>query len=104
MAKEIIREDELANWNDLGRTSATGSIETIMLAECMRVHGKSPKSAIPTRYFKENYAAIFGRNSSNPQPRLNLAMRRLANSELVELKKVAGKNYVRWLDPATLTK
>ncbi len=92
---------ELANWEELGKTSNTSTIEILMLVECERLFKKNPKSAIPTRYFKDNFTTIFGRKSTNPQPRLNKAMRALSFNELVELKKVAGKNYIRYIDSPT---
>tara|TARA_Y100000310_G_C20686747_1_gene819504 strand:- start:1001 stop:1303 length:303 start_codon:yes stop_codon:yes gene_type:complete len=90
---------ELANWDELGTSGDTSSIEVHMLAETKRIFDKTPKVGIPTRHFKDDFNRIFGRKSTNPQPRLNKAMRTLANSNLVELKKVAGRNYIRYVVP-----
>ena len=88
---------EFTNFDELEKESKT-SIESKMLEECERIFKTNKTFAIPTKYFKENYKKIFHRNSKNPQPRLNLAMRNLYNANLVELKKVGNKNYIRFVE------
>ncbi len=90
---------DLANWDNLKNTGDSESIEAKMLEEAKRIFDKQPNVGIPTKHFKENFDTIFDRTSTNPQPRLNKAMNALANNKLVEIKKVAGRNYIRYVKP-----
>jgi hypothetical protein len=89
--------NELANWDELDEQATKSTIEQKMLEEAKRIYEQNPSAAIPTKHFKANYSKIFARTSSNPQPRLNKAMQKLASSGLVQVKKMSGKNYIRYV-------
>ncbi len=88
---------ELVNFDELETTTSNDTIEKLMLEEAKRIYESNKKVGLPTRYFKENYKTIFKRESTNSQPRLNKAMNALANNKLVQIKKVSGRNYIRYL-------
>ena len=92
-----MNEKDLANWENLESSSSGETIEKLMLQEVEKIYNKTPKVGIPTRYFKDKYEEIFKRKSTNPQPRLNKAMTNLGKNNLVQIKKVSGRNYIRFL-------
>jgi hypothetical protein len=90
-------KNQLVEWDTLDTTTTGDTIEQLMLKEIRKIYNEDPKKGIHTKYFKDNYQTIFGRTSTNPQPRINKAMRALRDNELAEIKKVHGKNYIRAL-------
>ncbi len=93
----------LVNWSNIGEGEGVSkSIEQCMLEELKSIDPES-KKGIPTRHFKDNFDRIFHRTSTNPQPRLNKSMHNLEDKNLIEIKKVQAKNYIR-IKPVSVIK